>query len=119
VLRAMFKGLDETLDGEWVPKKGKYCAFDLPDQPGDYDHRAKTLSELTRLKVPGLIILSSYDTRFAQAYASLPRQSIEGVVFKRRSSLYAAATPPKSATGSSASPRTYNNRATSNFTFRE
>jgi hypothetical protein len=34
-LRAMFKGLDETLDGEWVPTEGKYYAFDLPDEPGD------------------------------------------------------------------------------------
>jgi hypothetical protein len=35
-LRAMFKGLDETLDGEWVPKEGKYYAFDLPDAPGEF-----------------------------------------------------------------------------------
>jgi hypothetical protein len=35
-LRAMFKGVDVTLDGEWVPGEG-YHAFDLPDEPGDYD----------------------------------------------------------------------------------
>jgi ATP-dependent DNA ligase len=29
-LRAMFKGVVETLDGEWVPKQAKYYAFDLP-----------------------------------------------------------------------------------------
>src|SRR5262245_22003767 len=88
-LRTMFAGLVETLDGEWVPKDGKYYAFDLSDQQGDYDKRAGTLMELTSLKIPGLIILSGYDAQFAQVYASLPREKNEGVVFKRRSSLYA------------------------------
>jgi ATP-dependent DNA ligase len=37
-LRAMFKGVDVTLDGEWAPGEG-YHAFDLSDEPGDYDHR--------------------------------------------------------------------------------
>jgi ATP-dependent DNA ligase len=27
VLREMFAGVSETLDGEWVPKEGKYYAF--------------------------------------------------------------------------------------------
>ncbi len=88
-LRSMFAGLDETLDGEWVPKEGKYYAFDLPDEPGDYDRRSKVLCELTNLKIPGLIILRSYDAHFAQVYANLLRETIEGVVFKRRSSVYA------------------------------
>ena len=88
-LRRMFVDLDETLDGEWVPKEGKYHAFDLPDQQCDFDHRAKDLSELTAFKIPSLIIVGSYDAHFAQVYASLPREKNEGVVFKRRSSLYA------------------------------
>jgi hypothetical protein len=39
MLRAMFAGVGETLDGEWAPKEGKYYVFDVPDEPGDYDHR--------------------------------------------------------------------------------
>ena len=83
-LRAMFKGVDVTLDGEWVPGEG-YHAFDLPDEPGDYDHRLKVLGSL---KIPGLITLRSYDAHFAQVYAALPRSITEGVVFKRRASRY-------------------------------
>jgi hypothetical protein len=42
-LRAMFKDVVETLDGEWVPKEGKYYAFDLPDAAGDFDNRFRAL----------------------------------------------------------------------------
>ena len=83
-LRAMFKGVDVTLDGEWVPGEG-YHAFDLPDESGDYDHRLKVLGSL---KIPGLITLRSYDAHFAQVYATLSRSIMEGVVFKRRASRY-------------------------------
>src|SRR5437870_7651479 len=55
-LRAMFVGIAETLDGEWVPKEGKYYAFDVPDEPGDYDHRSRVLCQLASLKIPGLVI---------------------------------------------------------------
>ena len=54
-LRAMFKGVDETLDGEWVPKEGKYYAFDLPDEPGDFDERYRALCKLAALKTPGVV----------------------------------------------------------------
>jgi ATP-dependent DNA ligase len=88
-LRAMFAGFEETLDGEWVSKEGKYYAFDLPDQPGDLDERSNALRKIACLKIPGIIILDSYGGHFARIYASLPRETTEGVVFKRRSSLYA------------------------------
>jgi ATP-dependent DNA ligase len=87
-LRIMFKGLNETLDGEWVPREKKYYAFDLPDQLGDYDARSKGLCRLWSLRIPRLIILGRYDVHFPRVYATLPREMIEGVVFKRRSSSY-------------------------------
>jgi hypothetical protein len=49
----MFRGFKETLDGEWVPGEG-YHAFDLPDEPGDFDHRFQVLPQLGSLKIPGL-----------------------------------------------------------------
>jgi ATP-dependent DNA ligase len=88
-VRSMFAGLKETLDGEWVAKEGKYYAFDLPDEPGDYDHRSRVLCDLASLKIPGLIILEHYEVHFPEVYAGLSRETTEGVVFKRRSSLYA------------------------------
>jgi ATP-dependent DNA ligase len=88
-LRSMFAGVEETLDGEWVAEEGKYYTFDLPDEPGDYDHRSRVLCELASLKIPSLIILDRYEAHFPEVYAALPRESTEGVVFKRRSSLYA------------------------------
>jgi ATP-dependent DNA ligase len=87
-LRSMFAGVKETLDGEWVAKEGKYYAFDLPDERGDYDHRSRVLCELASLKIAGLTVLDRYEAHFPEAYAALPRQTIEGVVFKRRSSVY-------------------------------
>jgi ATP-dependent DNA ligase len=88
MLRAMFKGVDVTLDGEWVPGEG-YHAFDLPDEPGDLDHRLRLLVGLSALKIPGLMFVRSYEAHFAQVYATLPRSITEGVVLKRRASVYA------------------------------
>jgi ATP-dependent DNA ligase len=87
-LRAMFKGVDVTLDGGWVPGEG-YHAFDLPDEPGDLDQRLRLLVGLGALKIPGLTFVRSYEAHFAQVYATLPRSVTEGVVFKRRASVYA------------------------------
>jgi len=97
-LRNMFAGLNETLDGEWVAKEGKYYAFDLPDEPGDYDKRSRLLCELAPLKIAGLIILDRYEAHFPEVYTALPRQTTEGVVFKRRSSLYAKQRRPSAET---------------------
>ena len=86
-LRAMFRGFKETLDGEWVQGEG-YHAFDLPDEPGDFDHRFRVLQQVGSVKIPGLVIVRTYTARFAPVYASLARSVTEGVVFKRRSSRY-------------------------------
>jgi ATP-dependent DNA ligase len=70
-----------------VPGEG-YHAFDLPDEPGDLDHRLRLLVGLGALKIPGLTFVRSYEAHFAQVYATLPRSVTEGVVFKRRASVY-------------------------------
>src|SRR5262245_3871058 len=88
-LRAMFAGFDQTLDGEWVAQEGRYHAFDMPDEPGDLDHRAGVLREMAYRNIAGLVVVESFDGHFAQVYAKLPRELVEGVVFKRRSSVYA------------------------------
>jgi ATP-dependent DNA ligase len=87
-LRSMFAGMNETLDGEWVLEGGTYHAFDLPDHPGDLDDRFRALCRLAIFKVPGVALLESYGGHFARIYGTLPRETTEGVVFKRRSSLY-------------------------------
>ncbi len=97
-LRRMFAGRKETLDGEWVVQEGTYYAFDLPDEPGDYDHRARVLCELASLKITGLFILDRYEAHFPEVYEGLPRGTTEGVVFKRRSSLYAKQRRPAAET---------------------
>jgi ATP-dependent DNA ligase len=96
-LRAMFRGFKETLDGEWVQEEG-YHAFDLPDEPGDFDHRYRVLQHLGSLNIPGLMVVRTYESRFAPVYATLPRSVTEGVVFKRRSSRYAKQTRPSTET---------------------
>ena len=96
-LRAMFHGFIQTLDGEWVPGEG-YHAFDLPDEPGDFDHRFRVLQHLGSVKIPGLVIVRNYTARFAPVYASLPRSVTEGVVFKRRSSRYTKHSRPSTET---------------------
>jgi hypothetical protein len=93
----MFRGFRGTLDGEWVPGEG-YHAFDLPNEPGDFDHRFQVLQQLTALKIPGLVIVRTYTARFAPVYATLPRTVTEGVVFKRRSSRYAKQSRPSTET---------------------
>jgi ATP-dependent DNA ligase len=72
-----------------VLKEGKYYALDLPDHPGDFDERSRPLRRLASVKISRLVILDSYGGHFARIYASLPRNTTEGVVFKRRSSPYA------------------------------
>jgi ATP-dependent DNA ligase len=85
----MFAGFEETLDGEWVLKEGKYYAFDLPDHPGDFDERSRALRKVAAFKISGLAIVDSYGGHFARIYTTISGGAIEGVVFKRRSSLYA------------------------------
>ena len=93
----MFRGFIQTLDGEWVPGEG-YHAFDLPDEPGDFDRRFRVLQQLGSHKIPGLVIVRNYEARFAPVYATLPRSVTEGVVFKRRSSRYVKQTRPSTET---------------------
>jgi hypothetical protein len=66
----MFAGLKETLDGEWVPKEGKYYAFDMPDEPGDHDQRCRTLVEFASRQIRGLVIMDHYEANFAEVYVA-------------------------------------------------
>jgi ATP-dependent DNA ligase len=88
-LRTMFAGFEETLDGEWVSKEGKYYAFDLPDHAGDFDARRRALCKLSVPKVTSFVLLDTYSGHFARIYGSLPREAVEGVVLKRRTGCYA------------------------------
>jgi ATP-dependent DNA ligase len=44
---------------------------------------------LAVLKTPGVVLVDTYGGHFARIYATLTREMTEGVVFKRRSSVYA------------------------------
>ena len=93
-LREMFAGFEQTLDGEWVGGEGNFYAFDLPDEPGHYDERSEALAELAARHIPDLIILKPYNSHFTDVYAKLSREATEGVVFKRRSSVYTKQSRP-------------------------
>jgi hypothetical protein len=50
--------------------------------------RSRVVSGLVALKLPGMPVLDSYGANFAREYDEMPRAMVEGVVFKRRSSIY-------------------------------
>jgi ATP-dependent DNA ligase len=52
------------------------------------DDRYRALCKLDALKTPGVVLLDTHSGHFARIYATLPRETTEGVVFKRRSSAY-------------------------------
>jgi len=114
-LVGLLKGIDVTLDGEWVPFQDTFVAFDLPDCPLNYDRRREELvrildstSEIgTCLNSSSLSAVSlatcNANVRlvadftignFPQIYASLKGYGAEGVVLKRRRSLYVRQTRP-------------------------
>ena len=103
--------LGHTLDGEWVPARDEFYAFDLPDCPLNYDERRLELAKVLGLAagteldpllsctVPALaltvpishvcLVASYTGGRFPQVYEGLKGHGAEGVVLKRRRSLYA------------------------------
>ena len=85
-LREMVRGLDCSLDGEWLMSQGLYYLFDLPDQAGDYDQRRLAMAELVAAH-PSVRLLPSFTANFPSVYETLRGQA-EGVVLKRRRSLY-------------------------------
>ena len=85
-LREMVRGLDCSLDGEWLMSQGLYYLFDLPDQAGDYDQRRIAMAELVAAH-PSVRLLPSFTANFPSIYETLRGQA-EGVVLKRRRSLY-------------------------------
>ena len=108
-LTQLLAGIPHILDGEWVPARNTFFAFDLPDCPLDYDGRRSTLANILEMQRanfdPPLIggaaaqsmftsnssvrLVASYTAgRFPQVYAGLKGHGAEGVVLKRRRALY-------------------------------
>jgi ATP-dependent DNA ligase len=89
-LRELVKGIPETLDAEWVSSDCELYLFDLPDHPGTYDERRRAMIEIEERRIPRLLLVSSYTCNFPQIYEILNREDnwAEGVVLKRRHSLY-------------------------------
>jgi ATP-dependent DNA ligase len=96
------KGLRATIDGEWLPKLETFHAFDLPDDLSPYDERRAHLLELIEHvgfghcgeATPALWPINAFHANFPQTYAKLKESGAEGVVFKRRGSVYARQTRP-------------------------
>jgi len=90
------KGITATIDGEWLPKSESFHAFDLPDDPSPYDERRARLLELVEKAslshcgqpTPALWPITVFHTNFPQIYAKLKESGAEGIVLKKRSSLY-------------------------------
>jgi ATP-dependent DNA ligase len=89
LLRKLVASVEETLDAEWVPGDGELYLFDLPDHPGSYDDRRRAMIEIEERRIPRLYLVGSYTVNFPQTYEVLRRDNFaEGVVLKRRHSLY-------------------------------
>jgi len=87
-LRQLVAGIPDTLDAEWVPATSTLHVFDLPDADGDYDERRYLVYDLVEAwKSGSLLFVESFVGNFPQLYESL-RGRAEGVVLKRRGSLY-------------------------------
>jgi ATP-dependent DNA ligase len=92
-LRKIVAGIQETIDAEWVPSECELWLFDLPDHPGTYDERRMDMIEMENRRLPRLHLVASITANFPQIYDKLSRDNLaEGVVLKRRSSLYAKQT---------------------------
>ena len=109
-LTQLLAGIPHTLDGEWVPARDEFFAFDLPDCSLDYDGRRATLAKILGLvgaaggAAPLIVgvaaqsmvtrfsrvrLVTSYTAgHFPQVYAGLKGHGAEGVVLKRRRALY-------------------------------
>jgi ATP-dependent DNA ligase len=89
LLRKLVAGIPETLDAEWVPGDGEFYLFDLPDHPGSYDDRRRAMIEIEERRIPRLHLMASYTCNFPNIYKIVNRDNFaEGVVLKRRHSLY-------------------------------
>ena len=110
-LSQLLAGIQHTLDGEWVPARDEFYAFDLPDCPLSYDERRSALAKILGLvagtefdpplsctvpalaltaSIPHICLIASYTGgRFPQVYEGLKSHGAEGVVLKRRRARYA------------------------------
>jgi ATP-dependent DNA ligase len=89
-LRTLVEGIPETLDAEWVPSELELYLFDLPDHSGTYDERRLAMTEIDGRHIRHVHLVASYAVNFPQWYETWRRNPTltEGVVLKRRHSLY-------------------------------
>lgn len=88
-LRQLVGEIPENLDGEWVMGTGCFHLFDLPGLAGDYDERHQAVQDLVaKVRNPQFMHVHSFTANFPQVYQSLKQSDLEGVVLKRRRSLY-------------------------------
>jgi ATP-dependent DNA ligase len=109
-LTEILSGIPHTLDGEWVPGSDAFYVFDLPDCEQDYDGCRAALARafgvtgadgdaplIESIAAQSMVtsfsrvrLVASYvGGRFRPVYAGLKVHGAEGVVLKRRRSLYA------------------------------
>ena len=72
---AKLHGITQRVDGEYL--RGVFYAFDLPDHPGTLDERWAALCALGIQTIPAWV-----------SWRDVTRNGWEGVVFKRRDSVY-------------------------------
>ncbi len=85
------------LEGEWVNREGVLYLFDLPDHPGTYDERHFALFKIVQaIAQPGICLIPRAESGF-QAFYEAMRGQAEGVVMKRRASLYVRCNRPNTA----------------------
>lgn len=97
-IRKLLAGVNCAIDGEWIQDGDLFYAFDLPDQPGDYDARSRALDAYIEVVGrAGVIAVTRFPVGFTEAYDFLKGKA-EGVVMKRRASVYAKQGRPGSKT---------------------
>lgn len=81
LLEQHFSGID--IDGELMPQDNVFWMFDLPNHPGTYDQRRAALAALiAKVDSPHIRLMPLV------TWEDVDKNGYEGVVFKRRDSLY-------------------------------
>jgi hypothetical protein len=87
-----------VVEGEWVLKDKTLWLFDLPQHGGTYDQRRAALAALVEEWMhPRIVLMPAAEGSFRRFYEAW-RGKAEGVVMKRRLSLYPACARPNTVT---------------------